>query len=244
MFNQSLRLLGTHLKNKIQGRGMAAVRNLFDIAERSRAPRLTLYNHVEEQNRLDLLAAIEESLRTSSEGANLLVSEEVEYTELVVEAEQARIAAEIEHKKLAEQEALKLFVDRAVHIAVIETNKIHENPAAEEDATMHDLVTDDHGSDKGKSVVKEITPPSSPKDTEMGSSSSPIPPAVQAALEDIKSELKSEIRNEFDELRADLRIDMRADLRAEMNASGAATNQRIDELMAFMKELARQMQKP
>ncbi|WJX78110.1 hypothetical protein P8452_61364 [Trifolium repens] len=109
---------------------------------------------------------------------------------------------------------------------------------------MHDLVIDDQTSDRGKGVILEVTPPSSPKDTNIPSSSSPIPPAVQATLDDIKSEIKNEIRNEFDELRADLRIDMRADIRAEMNASGAATNQRIDELMAFMKELAKQMQKP
>jgi predicted phage gp36 major capsid-like protein len=88
------------------------------------------------------------------------------------------------------------------------------------------------------SPVVVLTPHRSPMD--IPSSSSPIPPAVQAALDDIKSEIKNEIRNEFDELRADLRIDMRA----EMNASGATTNQRIDELMAFMKELAKQMQKP
>jgi hypothetical protein len=127
MFSQSLRILGTHLKSKIQGRGIAAVRELFGIAERSRSPRLTFYNHEEEQNRLELLAAIQESIKISSIAAERLVEEEARYANLVIEAEQARIAAEIEHKRLADQEALKLFVDRAVHIAAIETNKIHEN---------------------------------------------------------------------------------------------------------------------
>jgi hypothetical protein len=100
---------------------------LFGIAERSRAPRLTFYNHEEEQNRLELLAAIQENIKISSIAAERLVEEEARYANLVIEAEQARIAAEIEHKRLADQEALKLFVDRAVHIAAIETNKIHEN---------------------------------------------------------------------------------------------------------------------
>jgi hypothetical protein len=33
LFGQSLRILGTHLKSKIQGRGMTTVRSLFDIAD-------------------------------------------------------------------------------------------------------------------------------------------------------------------------------------------------------------------
>jgi D-ribose pyranose/furanose isomerase RbsD len=56
----------------------------------------------------------------------------------VIDVEQARIAAEVEHKRLADQEALKLVVDRAVQIAVVETNKIKENQATEEDVVMLD----------------------------------------------------------------------------------------------------------
>jgi hypothetical protein len=147
MFSQSLRILGTHLKNKIQGRGMAAMRSLFDIVERSRAPRLTFYNHVEEQNKLNLLAAIEESLRTASTSAQFLVLEEAEYLKSV-EAEQAQIAAEaeqkrladIEHKRLADQEALNLLVNMGVHIASIETNKILADQAVAEEIALFDLI--------------------------------------------------------------------------------------------------------
>jgi hypothetical protein len=187
LFGQSLRILGTHLKSKIQGKGMTTVRSLFDIVERSRAPRLTFYNHIEEQNRLDLLAAIEDSLRTSSAGAEFLVLEEVVYTKLVEETEQARIAAEIELKRLADEEALKMS----------------------EDIKMHDQNQIGEDSDKGKDPMVDITPPPSPK-VEQGSSSSVIPPAVQMALDNIKSELAEEMKDEMDVLRVDLRSDITA----------------------------------
>jgi hypothetical protein len=126
-FSETLRLLGNHVKDWIKGKGMHAISHIMASANHSHAPRLTFYNHEEEQNKLELLAAIQESIKISSIAAERLVEEEARYANLVIEAEQARIAAEIEHKRLADQEALKLFVDRAVHIAAIETNKIHEN---------------------------------------------------------------------------------------------------------------------
>jgi hypothetical protein len=61
------------------------------------------------------------------------------------------LAAEIEHKRLADQEALKLLVDRAVQIAVIETNKINENQATGEDHVMLDQNLSEPDSDKGNS---------------------------------------------------------------------------------------------
>jgi hypothetical protein len=109
------------------------------------------------------------------------------------------------------------------------------------DTTMLETSSETPSSDKGKSVAAEPTPPRSPMQIEVGSSSSKISPAVQLALDHMKAEIKEEMRNEFDELKADLRIDLRANLRADMNASGAATNQRIDELMAFMKKIAKQL---
>jgi hypothetical protein len=141
-FSQSLRILGNHMKSKIQGRGMAAVRELFGIAERSRAPRLTYYNHEEELQRLEALAAENKRLLSiACDAANRLVSEEVEYAKMVTEAEQARIAAEAELKRLADEEALKLLVDRAVRIADIETQRINQEqdmgPPA--DTVMQDI---------------------------------------------------------------------------------------------------------
>ncbi|KAK2423094.1 hypothetical protein QL285_033571 [Trifolium repens] len=135
-FSGTLRLLGNHIKNKIQGKGMDAVRQIMTYANHSQAPRLTFFNHEEERHRLQLLAAINESTIMSNEAAERLVEEEARYARMVIDAEQARIAAEIEHKRLADQEALKLFVDRAVQIAVIETNKIKENQATDEDYVM------------------------------------------------------------------------------------------------------------
>ncbi|KAK2369083.1 hypothetical protein QL285_082236 [Trifolium repens] len=257
LFSQSLRILGTHLKSKIQGRGMATIRNLFDIVERSRAPRLTYYNHVEEQNRLNLLTAIEESLRTASVNANVLVSEEVEYLKLV-EAEQARIVAEaeqkrlaeIEHKRLADQEALNLLVNMGVHIATIETNKIKEIQAAEdiemveqfqlaEDIEMADQNQVGEASDKGKVPIIDKTPPASPK-LEPGSPSTPIPPTVQMALDNIRTELAEEIKDEIDVLR----IDLRSDLTSAIAASEEGTHKRMDAMMQTLLKAISDIKKP
>ncbi|KAK2436394.1 hypothetical protein QL285_021392 [Trifolium repens] len=195
MFSQSLRVLGDHVKSKIKGRGMAVVRVVMDIAESSHAPRLTFYNHEEELERLAALdAEIKKLSRSTCEAAERIVRDEGAY-EIATEqawiaAEQAR-AAEAEHKRLADQEAFNLMVDRAVHIATIETNKIKENQAAEVDAAMldqnqngedTDMGVNEH-SDKGKKPIVVITPPCSPMKTDIPSTSSPIPPAVQAALD-------------------------------------------------------------
>ncbi|KAK2395070.1 hypothetical protein QL285_056836 [Trifolium repens] len=224
LFSQSLRILGTHLKSKIHGRGMAAVRNLFDCIERSRAPKLTFYNHEEEQNRLNLLTAIEESLRTASANANALVSEEVAYLRFV-EAEQARIAAEVESKRLADEEALKLLVDQAVHIA--------------EDIEMPDQNQVGEASDKGKASIIDTTPHVSPK-FEPGSPSTPIPPAVQSALDNIKSELAEDIKDEIDVLR----IDLRSDLTSAITASEEATHKRMDTMMQTLLKAISDIKKP
>jgi hypothetical protein len=144
----------------------------------------------------------------SSEAGERLVEEEARYARLVIDAEQARIAAEAEHKRLEEQEALNLLVDRAIQIAVVETAKIHENQATEEDHTMLDQNENEAGSDKGKAPIVDKTPPSSPPKIVQGSPSSTIPPAIEMALHDIREEM----RNDIDELRADFR--------EELNRSG------------------------
>jgi hypothetical protein len=66
LFSESLRLLGDQVKSKIQGRGMAAVRTLIDIAESSSAPRLTFYNHEKELERLAALDAERKKLSRSA----------------------------------------------------------------------------------------------------------------------------------------------------------------------------------
>ncbi|KAK2422781.1 hypothetical protein QL285_033286 [Trifolium repens] len=234
LFSQSLRVLGDHVKSKIKGRGMAVVREIMDIAESSHAPRLTVYNHEEELERLAALdAEIKKLARSACETAERLIREEGAY-ELATEqawiaAEQAK-AAEAEHKRLADQEAFNLIVDRAMHIATIETNKIKENQAAEEDVAMHDQnqIGEDadmgvcEDSDKGKKPIVGATPSCSPMKTDIPSTSSPIPPAVQAALDNIKAELADEI----DELRVDVRNDM--------NSAIDTVHKKMDNMMELL----------
>ncbi|KAK2428010.1 hypothetical protein QL285_026553 [Trifolium repens] len=234
LFSQSLRVLGDNVKSKIKGRGMAVVRKIMDIAESSHAPRLTAYNHEEELARLAALdAEIKKLARSACETAERLISEEGAY-EIATEqawiaAEQAR-AAEAEHKRLAEKEAINLMVDRAVHIATIETNKLKENQATEEDVAMLDQnqIGEDadmgvgEESDKGKKPIEVVTPPCSPMKTDIPSTSSPIPPAVQAALDTIRAELT----NEIDELRVDMRNDM--------NSAVDTVHKKMDNMMELL----------
>ncbi|KAK2402330.1 hypothetical protein QL285_051861 [Trifolium repens] len=218
LFGKSLRILSTHLKDKIKGRGANTVQELFEIVEKLNAPRLTSFNHEEECQRLAFLAAVNESITRS------------------LDDEQARITAEMERQRLAEQEAFKLLVDRAVHIAVIETNKIIENQGAAEDIVMNDQNLSEPDSDKGKAPIVASSPPRSPPVLVQGSSSSAIPPVMQEALDVIKHDLREELRNEMDEFRADIREDM--------NRSGEATNKKIDAMMELLLKLTQQQPKP
>ncbi|KAK2356145.1 hypothetical protein QL285_093500 [Trifolium repens] len=217
-FSQSLRLLGGYVKRRIEGRGMEALSQIMNAAERSHALRLTLFNHEEECQRLAFLAAVNESMKRS------------------LDEEQAKIAAEMERQRLAEQEAFKLLVDRAVHIAVIETNKIIENQGAAEDFVMNDQNLSEPDSDKGKAPIVASSPPRSPPVLVQGSSSSAIPSVMQEALDVIKNDLRDELRNEMDEFRADIREDM--------NRSGEATNKKIDAMMELLLKLTQQQPKP
>ncbi|KAK2423856.1 hypothetical protein QL285_034278 [Trifolium repens] len=218
LFGKSLRILSTHLKDKIKGRGANTVQDLFEIVEKLNAPRLTSFNHEEECQRLAFLAAVNESITRS------------------LDDEQARITAEMERQRLAEQEAFKLLVDRAVHIAVIETNKILENQGAAEDIVMNDQNLSEPDSDKGKAPIVASSPPRSPPVLVQGSSSSAIPSVMQEALDVIKHDLREELRNEMDEFRADIREDM--------NRSGEATNKKIDAMMELLLKLTQQQPKP
>ncbi|KAK2422594.1 hypothetical protein QL285_033119 [Trifolium repens] len=218
LFGKSLRILSTHLKDKIKGRGANTVQELFEIVEKLNAPRLTSFNHEEECQRLAFLAAVNESITRS------------------LDDEQARITAEMERQRLAEQEAFKLLVDRAVHIAVIETNKNFENQGAAEDIVMNDQNLSEPDSDKGKAPIVASSPPRSPPVLVQGSSSSAIPSVMQEALDVIKHDLREELRNEMDEFRADIREDM--------NRSGEATNKKIDAMMELLLKLTQQQPKP
>ena len=172
-----------------------------------------------------------------------MAREEAAYESIVTTVEQARMA-EIEYKRLADQAALNLVVDMAVHIAEVETNKIKENQASEEDCVMfdQDVIDKDtdkgngEDSDKGKKPIVDKTPPCSPMNTYIPSTSSPIPPAVQAALDNIKAELFNEMQQEIDELRADMRTDM--------NASIDTVHKKMDDMMQLLLKAISDIKKP
>ncbi|KAK2444432.1 hypothetical protein QL285_015459 [Trifolium repens] len=230
LFGKSLRILSTHLKDKIKGRGANTVRELFEIVEKLNAPRLTSYNHVNEQARI------------------------------AAEVEKKRLE-EIEYKRLAVQEALRVAIEMGTHIATVETNKILSDQAVAEKLQMQEFITVfEQGdtvmadqspiieeSDKGKKAIVDITPPISPK-KEKGSPSSNIDPAVQKELDSIRTDLAEEIRNEIDELRIDLRTDLRADLRADFRADITAseenTRRKMDEMMATLLQAIKDIKKP
>jgi hypothetical protein len=218
-FSESLMLLGDYVKSKIQGKGMNALRQIMTTANQSHAPRLTFYNHEEECQRLELLAAaVNESIRTSLEAAKRIDEEEAVYAIMVIDAEQARIAAEVEAQKLAEMGSQQ-----------------------GEDTIMNEQDQDEQASDKGKNVVVDTTPPNSPIRIITGSSS--IPPVVQATLDDMRTEMKNEIVELKEEMKHEM-DELRADMRADLNASGEATHKKMDEMMSFLQALASQMKKP
>jgi hypothetical protein len=230
-FIESLHLLVGYVKDNIKGRGMEVVRTVMDKAEHTNALKITNFNHEEEcKLQKEMLAAVSESVRKSVEAAKRLAEEEAEY---------ARLISEAELKKLAEQEALKVLVERAARIAEIETQKLIEaqamGPQQGEDTIMVDQETMEPASDKGKDVVVDTTPPSSPVRLITGSPSSAIPPAVQVALDDMKSEIS--------EMKADMKTEL-SDIKADMNASGEATNKKIDDMMKFLDDLAKRFPQP
>jgi hypothetical protein len=219
------------MKHNIKGKGMEVVRNVMAKADHSSGLRIRNFNHDEEcKRREDMIAAVSESVQKCIEAAKRLVEEEEAYVSIV----------EAEYKKRAEQEALRVFVERASKIAEIKTQELLKSqamgPQHGEDTIMLDQDLDENASDKGKADIIDITPPRSPPRIVQGSPSSAIPPAVQMALEEMKNEMKEEMRNEIDELRADMR--------ADMNRAGEATHKKIDEMIQFLHNLASQYHKP
>ncbi|KAK2426711.1 hypothetical protein QL285_025351 [Trifolium repens] len=193
-FRESLHILTDYVKDNIKGKGMEVVRTVMAKADHSSALRLTNSNHVEEcKRREEMRATVIASVQRCIEAAKRITEKEEAYVRMV-DAEIAKIAAEAALKRLADQKALKLLVDRALHIAEIETHKIADNqamgPQQGEDTIMLDQDQDRNASDKGKAAVVDTTPPRSLVRLIQGSPSSAIPPAVQMALEEMKNEIK------------------------------------------------------
>ncbi|KAK2397078.1 hypothetical protein QL285_058700 [Trifolium repens] len=181
LFGKSLRILSTHLKDKIKGRGANTVRELFEIVEKLNAPRLTSYNHVKEQARI--VAEEEEKRQAEIEHKRLA---EQEALKLLVD--RAVHIATFETNKINENQATEQDV------AMLDQNLIREDTDINED------------SDKGKKPIFVPTPSHSPMKIDIASTSSAIPPAVQDALDN----LRTDMANEIDELRVDVRTDVNA----------------------------------
>ncbi|KAK2421506.1 hypothetical protein QL285_032128 [Trifolium repens] len=180
-FGKSLRILSTHLKDKIKGRGANTVRELFEIVEKLNAPRLTSYNHVKEQARI---AAEEEEKRQAEIEHKRLAEQEA----LKLLVDRAVHIATFETNKINENQAAEQDV------AMLDQNLIREDTDINED------------SDKGKKPIFVPTPSHSPMKIDIASTSSAIPPAVQDALDN----LRTDMANEIDELRVDVRTDVNA----------------------------------
>ncbi|KAK2384749.1 hypothetical protein QL285_072058 [Trifolium repens] len=181
LFGKSLRILSTHLKDKIKGRGANTVREMFEIVEKLNAPRLTSYNHVKEQARI---AAEEEEKRQAEIEHKRLAEQEA----LKLLVDRAVHIATFETNKINENQAAEQDV------TMLDQNLIREDTDINED------------SDKGKKPIFIPTPSHSPMKIDIASTSSTIPPAVQDALDNIRTELT----NEIDELRVDVRTDVNA----------------------------------
>jgi hypothetical protein len=225
-FGDALEVLSRYLKEKIKGRGMEILSQVMDFAEHAHAPRLTNYNHEEDLLLSEhVLAAIQENVKQAFEEAKRIAAEE---------AEAKRLGSEAEIKRLADEEAFKVAMEMAVRFAEVELEKINQEksmvPHQDRDIIMTEQAGTTQASDRGKNVVVDSTPPSSPVRTvrDFGSPSSAIPAAVQAALDDIKAEVKTEL----------------SDIRAEMKADGQATNEEMDKIMDFLQDLASHFPKP
>ncbi|KAK2400932.1 hypothetical protein QL285_050577 [Trifolium repens] len=181
LFGKSLRILSTHLKDKIKGRGANTVRELFEIVEKLNAPRLTSYNHVKEQARI---AAEEEEKRQAEIEHKRLAEQEA----LKLLVDRAVHIATFETNKINENQATEQDV------AMLDQNLIREDTDINE------------GSDKGKKPIFVTTPSHSPMKIDIASTSSAIPPAVQDALDNLRTDMV----NEIDELRVDVRTDVNA----------------------------------
>ncbi|WJX29272.1 NADH:ubiquinone reductase (H(+)-translocating) [Trifolium repens] len=181
LFAKSLRILSTHLKDKIKGRGANTIRELFEIVEKLNALRLTSYNHVKEQARI---AAEEEEKRQAEIEHKRLAEQEA----LKLLVDRAVHIATFETNKINENQATEQDV------AMLDQNLIREDTDINED------------SDKGKKPIFVPTPSHSPMKIDIASTSSAIPPAVQDALDN----LRTDMANEIDELRVDVRTDVNA----------------------------------
>jgi hypothetical protein len=103
--------------------------------------------------------------------------------------------AEVESQKIVDEQVLVLNQDQ--DIIMIEQDTTHQ------------------ASDKGKNVVVDITPPTSPVRTlrELGTPSSAIPPPIQVVLDGMQAQI------------------------AELKADSKVKDQKMDQMLFFLKDL-------
>jgi hypothetical protein len=87
-FDQTLEILSSDIKRKIQGRGMAVVAEIFSKAKNTDVPRLTNFNHEERLLKLEALAE-----------ANRKASEDKINDDIIAADIERQIAAELELQK-------------------------------------------------------------------------------------------------------------------------------------------------
>jgi hypothetical protein len=223
-FGDALEVLGNYLKNKTKGRGMEVLSQVMDYAEKSNPLRLTNYNHEEDRILSEqVFAAIQEDVRKAFEEAKRLAEEEAK-----------RIASEEEIKKLAEQEAMKVAMEMAVRIAEVEIEKITEEQTLVlhqgEDTIMTEQDNTDQASDKGKNVVVDSTPPTSPVRTlrESGAPSSTITPEMWTVFDGMQAQI------------TDLKDGMQSEM-AEIRADNKAKDEKMDQILLYLRELAERL---
>jgi dGTP triphosphohydrolase len=110
----------------------------------------------------------------------------------------------------------------------------------------------DQASDKGKTVVVDSTPPSSPIRTvrESGTPSSTITPemwtvfdGMQAQITSLKDGLQSQMTELKDGVQAqitELQDGMQSEM-AEIKADNKAKDEKMDQILSFLKELAERL---
>jgi hypothetical protein len=211
----------------------------MEFAEHAHAPRLTNYNH--EEDRLlseQVFAVIQENVRQAFEEAKRIAAEEAE-------AEARRIASEEGLRKLAEQEALKVAMEMAVRFVEVELERITEEqtmvPHQGEDTIMIDQDNSDQASDRGKNVVVDSTPPTSPVRTlrESGAPSSTITPEMRTVLDGMQAQitgLKDGVEAQITDLKDGLQSEM-----AEIRADNKAKDEKMDQILLYLKELAERL---
>jgi hypothetical protein len=125
-------------------------------------------------------------------------------------------------------------MEMAVRIAEVEIEKITEKQTLVlhqgEDTIMTEQDNTDQASDKGKNVVVDSTPPTSPVRTlrESGAPSSTITPEMWTVFDGMQAQI------------TDLKDGMQSEM-AEIRADNKAKDEKMDQILLYLRELAERL---